>query len=129
MTSRYFHHSISKQMLKSLFCKTRRAIQLISSLTSTQFFTCWYLLLTNGPKNISFYKLIRIQISNCSEVSCFNIKSVRIYANISSPENKLISGTVPCLDEVFSCLPFLFIGPFSTTGEKYGTTCSAEEQV
>ena len=45
-------------LLESLFCKTKRAIQLISSLKSIQFFSCWYLLLTNGSKIISFLKLI-----------------------------------------------------------------------
>lgn len=45
-------------------------------------------------------------------------------ANISSPENRLISGTVPCFGDISSLLSFLFSDLFSIMGEKCGTTCS-----
>lgn len=53
--------------------------------------------------------------------------NVVLYANISSPENKFISGTVAWFGEASSLLSFLCIDCFSTRGEKCGTTCSAEE--
>ena len=50
------------------------------------------------------------------------------HANISSPENKSISGTVLAwLCELSSLLSFLLDGPtssFFVKGEKFGTTCS-----
>lgn len=45
-------------------------------------------------------------------------------ANISSPENRLISGTVPCFGDISSLLSFLLSDLFSIMGEKCGTTCS-----
>lgn len=50
------------------------------------------------------------------------------HANISSPENKSISGTVLAwLGELSILLSFLLDGPtssFFVKGEKFGTTCS-----
>ena len=50
------------------------------------------------------------------------------HANISSPENKSISGTVLAwLGELPSLLSFFLGGPtssFFVKGEKFGTTCS-----
>ena len=50
------------------------------------------------------------------------------HANISSPENKSISGNVLAwLGELSSFLSFLLDGPtsfFFIKGEKFGTTCS-----
>ena len=69
---------------------------------------------------------------------CFQFKWTRVvivkgqqaihHANISSPENNSISGTVLAwLGELSSLLSFLLDGPtssFFVKGEKFGTTCS-----
>ena len=47
-------------------------------------------------------------------------------ANISSPENRLISGTVPCFGDISSLLSFLLSDLFSIMGENCGTTCSGK---